>query len=43
MAESDKESDPLFFLWFWQLERAQARVPSPTIRTREASEISSNV
>ena len=43
MAENDAQNDPFFSLRFWQLEMAQARVLGASIRTIEASKISSNV
>ena len=43
MAENDEQNDPFFSLRFWQLEMAQARVLGASIRTIEASKISSNV
>ena len=43
VAETDKKNDPPFSVRFWHLESAQARVQGETIRSIEASEISSNV
>ncbi len=43
MAENDQKNDPPFSLRFWQLEMAQASAVDETIRSIEASEISSNV
>ena len=43
MAENDEKNDTPFALRFWQLDIAQARVVDVTIRTIEASEISSIV
>ncbi len=43
MAENDPKNDPPLSMRFWQLEMAQARVPGETIRSIEASTISSIV
>ena len=43
MAESEQENDPPFSARFWQLEMPHARVLDRTIRTIEASKISSIV
>ena len=43
MAENDQKNDPPFSARFWQLEMPRARVLDRTIRTIEASKISSIV
>ena len=43
MAENDQKNDPPFSVRFWQLEMPHARVLGRTIRTIEASKISSIV
>jgi len=43
VAENDQKNDPPFSARFWQLEMPRARVLDRTIRTIEASKISSIV